>query len=927
MLSFKNSWKIPGCVERWRVLRLSAAAILLFAVSLDAVEIRVASFNIGAHFNEEYFDYSLGDPGTPDHDSVKAILQRINADVVALQEIHSVDLQGNPNDVQALAASLGYPYLNVPTVSGVFDTSLRVVILSKFPFLTSSAINSPAGAKELTRLHPVVKVDVPGTSNDPVIISAHLKAGTTTEDRFRRAIEMKRLVGHLTSASLGADDNFIILGDFNPSSSNTTISFDTYSAFFTKVPRVIPSTYSVGSDVVFPVSYSTNMLSYFSTPAAVKLDPRQLNGSRSTFNTTSAGGPTLDLIMVSPAIAGRPLATEIYNSALDASNSAGLPKAGSPLAAATSATASDHYAVFADLEMDADFPNLQIVLTAPSVVENAPAGTVAAQVRLPAARTVPVTVTLASDDAASVMPVASGVVIPAGSLTGQVALAVTPRNFIVEGQRSVSLTASATGYDPASAVLQVEDVDGPYGFQNPGDMVVENFSGFTGQYDPAPWLTSGLPPWLGGDDGSSALPGWRTYGSGPGFLTDGGQVSISTVVQNRSAKPLTALQVALDAGQWRAVSNGAADRLQVDLETAAGTIPLPGLTFTASRTLPTGPVRGVAATRLSAVAGGLWIPPGESFDLRISFVPGDNAVPLPAGVFINEFHYDNDSIDAGEFVEIAVGPGYAGKLEDISLLLYNGSNGTVYGTHALAGFTLGTTTSSGHRLFHKSIPNIQNGDPDGFAVVNTATFQVLQFLSYEGTFTATAGPAQGMVSTSIGVSQTGSEPAGSAALGLTGSGALAADFTWTKFNNSTAHSPGEPNNGQTFAGSFAAPQGLGFDNLEAVFLTDNDLDGDPDVSDPDDDNDGQGDAYEAAFGSDVFDAVSRFKPQLVRAGAELSLTFPGALGIAYTVEFSETLDGWEDLTTVNGTGGTIVVPLPMAEPAMFFRVRAAGAGQ
>jgi endonuclease/exonuclease/phosphatase family metal-dependent hydrolase len=923
----KKDWKIPEVVERCGVFRRFAPFILLFAASLDAVEIRVASFNIGAHWNEEFFDYSLGDPGTPDHDTVKAILQRINADVVALQEIHSVDLKGNPNDLQALAASLGYPHLHEPPFSGVFDTSLKVVFLSRYPFISTANIGSAPGANEIARLLPVVKVDVPNTTNDPVIISAHLKAGTATEDRFRRAIEMKRLTGYLTTAGLGADDNFIILGDFNPSSSNTTVSLATYNGFFTKVNRVIPKDYIVGSDVLFPVTYSTNMLSYFTTPSAVKLDPRQLNGSRSTFNTSAPGGPTLDLILVSPAIAGRPLAAEIYNSDLDTSNSTGLPKAGTPLAAGTSATASDHYAVFADLELDADFPNLQITLTAQSVVESAPAGAVAAQVRLPAARTVPVTVTLASDDAASAMPVASSVVIPAGSLTGQVALAVSPRNFIAEGQRSVSLTAGASGYDPASAVLQVEDVDVPYGFQNPGDRVVENFSGFTGQYDPAPWLTSGGQPWLGGDDGSSAQPGWRTYGSGPGFLTDGGQGAITTVIENRSATPLTALEVALDASQWRAVTNGAADRLQVDLVTAAGTLPLPGLTFTASRTLPTGPVRGTAITRLSAVAGGLWIPPGESFDLRVSFVPDGNAVPPPADVFINEFHYDNTGGDTGEFVEIVVGPGFAGKLEDISLLLYNGFNGEVYGTHALNGFTLGTTTSSGHRLYHKPIPDIQNGAPDGFALVNTATSQVLQFLSYEGTFTALAGPAQGMVSTSIGVSQSGSEPAGFAALGLSGSGAIAADFTWTKSSNTTAHSPGLPNNGQSFTGSFNAPQGLGIDNLEAVFLTDNDLDGDPDITDPDDDNDGQSDVYEAAFGSDVLDAGSRFTPQLARAGTQLSLTFPGALGIAYTVEFSETLDGWEDLTTVNGTGGNIVVPLPMAEPAMFFRVRAAGAGQ
>jgi endonuclease/exonuclease/phosphatase family metal-dependent hydrolase len=921
-----QGWKIPECVERWRVLRLSASAILMFAASVHALEIRVASFNIGAHFNETFFDYSLGDPGTPDYETVRAILGRIDADVVALQEVHSVDLQGTPNDLQALAASLGYPHLYVPPVSGVFDTTLRVVFLSRHPFISTANIGSAPGANEITRYHPVVKVNVPGTANDPVIISTHLKAGTATEDRFRRAIEMKRLVGYLTTASSSINDNYVILGDFNPSSSNTTVSFETYNAFFTKQNRVIPLSYSVGSDVVFPVTYSTNMLSYFTTPSAVKLDPRQLDNSASTYNTSSPGGPVLDLILVSPAIAGRPLAAEIYNSALDTSNSSGLPKAGSPLAANTSATASDHYAVFADLELDADFPNLQISLTAQSVPENAPPGTVSVEVTLPATRAVPVTVTLASDDAAAASPASSSVVIPAGSLTGQVALVISPRNFIAEGQRSVSLLATATGYDPAAAVLQVEDVDEPYVFLNPGGTLAENFNGFTGQYDPAPWLTSGGQPWRGTDDGSSTLPGWRTYGSGPGYLTDGGQASMSTVMTNQSSTTLTALEVALDVRQWRAAMNGAADRLQVDLITAAGTMPLPGLTFTANQTLPTGPVQGGTATRLSAMAAGLTIPPGGSFELRVSFIPGGNAGPQPADVFINEFHYDNDGTDTGEFVEIAVAQGYAGALSDISLLLYNGSNGTVYDTHGLNTFSQGTTTPSGHRLFHKQIADIQNGAPDGLAVVNTATSQVLQFISYEGVITATSGAAQGLLSTNIGVSQSGnSEPAGFAAVGLGGSGSRPADFTWTKFGNSTAHSPGQPNSGQAFTGAFAAPQGLGFDNLEVVFLTDTDLDGAPDTIDPDDDNDGQSDAYETAFGSNPLNQTSRFAPVLVRTVSGLELSFPGALGIAYTVESSETLNGdWQDHASFAGTGGTIIVPLPTTEPAMFFRVKAAG---
>lgn len=53
---------------------------------------------------------------------------------------------------------------------------------------------------------------------------------------------------------------------------------------------------------------------------------------------------------------------------------------------------------------------------------------------------------------------------------------------------------------------------------------------------------------------------------------------------------------------------------------------------------------------------------------------------------------------------------------------------------------------------------IQNGSPDGIALVNGTT--VVQFLSYEGTFAAVDGPASDMTSVDIGVSEPGSTPIG-----------------------------------------------------------------------------------------------------------------------------------------------------------------------
>lgn len=160
-------------------------------------------------------------------------------------------------------------------------------------------------------------------------------------------------------------------------------------------------------------------------------------------------------------------------------------------------------------------------------------------------------------------------------------------------------------------------------------------------------------------------------------------------------------------------------------------------------------------------------------------------------VFINEIHYDNTGTDAGEAIEIA---GPAGTdLAGWSIVLYNGNNGAPYDTDVLAGVLADQSGGFGTSVFDYPANGIQNGSPDGIALVDAAG-SVVQFLSYEGTFTAVGGPADGLVSTDIGIEQTSSTPAGGS-LHLTGTGDRYGDFTWVADNTSTF---GSPNAGQAF---------------------------------------------------------------------------------------------------------------------------------
>ena len=132
-------------------------------------------------------------------------------------------------------------------------------------------------------------------------------------------------------------------------------------------------------------------------------------------------------------------------------------------------------------------------------------------VTLPAPRATSLTVTLTADDAATASPVSPTLTIPAGGITGSVAIGTT-RNFIQDEERSVTLTASASGYDPDSGVLRISDADGPYILTAPGQTVSEAFTGFDGTHDPAPWVTTG-GVWLGSDSGDSNLSGFRSFGT------------------------------------------------------------------------------------------------------------------------------------------------------------------------------------------------------------------------------------------------------------------------------------------------------------------------------------------------------------------------------------------------------------------------------
>lgn len=186
--------------------------------------------------------------------------------------------------------------------------------------------------------------------------------------------------------------------------------------------------------------------------------------------------------------------------------------------------------------------------------------------------------------------------------------------------------------------------------------------------------------------------------------------------------------------------------------------PVAGVAFTWTSTDPavatvsaSGLATGVAPGDAAIIAA---VPNGVADTAELQ-VDAPTLPPPPGSVHIVEVHYDNDGADAGEAIEVE---GPAGTtLSAWSIVLYNGNGGASYGTLPLnATFA---DQCDGRGTVSILAPGLQNGAPDGLALVAPGDV-VVEFLSYEGTFIATNGPASGMTSVDIGVDESGSEAAG-----------------------------------------------------------------------------------------------------------------------------------------------------------------------
>ncbi len=188
------------------------------------------------------------------------------------------------------------------------------------------------------------------------------------------------------------------------------------------------------------------------------------------------------------------------------------------------------------------------------------------------------------------------------------------------------------------------------------------------------------------------------------------------------------------------------------------------------------------------LSGNLSAPSAEVPVWPVAPIVDDVLPPAAGGAWINELHYDNVGTDVGEFVEVAATGG--ANLTGWSLVGYNGTGGAQYATIHLSGVV--PSQQGGYGTLSFLFANLQNGAPDGIALVNPQGV-VVEFLAYEGTFAAVDGPASGMTATAIPTAESGTTPIGFS-LQRQGTGHVGAAFAWSAEISAT---PGQVNTGQT----------------------------------------------------------------------------------------------------------------------------------
>lgn len=318
------------------------AGMVFMLVLVSEVVTRADGLRVGS-----YNTQGLGAPGDPSWNALVDVLRRVDAGAAAIQEVLGAVERDRVAD---LAAEAGYPYWVVSEISGTLSGNERTAVLSRWPIVDSisysaAELSGDPDANDITRDIFVVWIEVEAGRAAWAVITVHLKAGTSDTNKFRRQVEIRRVVQAIESVRAATPGSPIVLtGDFNEDPRNGPFG----SPVFDAPPPDLPVTYRLGADITFPVVYDPFRTLEDAGMARLAAfhedDPQDPITHPATFRI-------LDMLWLEQH-AGE-TGTEVYdscddNGVDDPPPGNNLPKAGDPLPCGVTDTASDHLDVFGD---------------------------------------------------------------------------------------------------------------------------------------------------------------------------------------------------------------------------------------------------------------------------------------------------------------------------------------------------------------------------------------------------------------------------------------------------------------------------------------------------------------------------------------------------------------------------------------------------
>lgn len=301
--------------------------------------LRVATFNV----------QGVDGQSSPSHDALVSVVQRIDADVLCLQEV----LFYEDDELSSLALQAGYTRVIQANEPPAIGGDLTNACLSRAPMAiegsyTGGDLGSDPGANDIGRDILVVRVDL--SSEDEQcglgVVTLHLKSGQEPLDWFRRQLEVQRVAQAVQRyRAEHPGEPVLIMGDLNE-----TIDDPALGHVFPGVPSGLPSSYRVGSDIEFPLTYQP-----FETLQALGFDVADATQE----DTVGAYETWADIVRLDYVLYDEGLqleADEVYNACRDngvddAPEGNWVPKQGAALSCPVSEQASDHFPVLVDLVM------------------------------------------------------------------------------------------------------------------------------------------------------------------------------------------------------------------------------------------------------------------------------------------------------------------------------------------------------------------------------------------------------------------------------------------------------------------------------------------------------------------------------------------------------------------------------------------------